>query len=149
MSINRRVAVAGFLAVVMLALISAAPVQAITPYRWEYSCAMTGLAPPNPTLDGWVKGEGLEGRMYWVNTGRFFAGETIHMYGYWAIIWSDGTEIHGEHTGVWSLSNNRVNVRGVVTYTVGGWSDLVGRHIHTVETFDLQTMSIGGIFQIN
>ena len=110
---------------------------------------MTGQAPPDPTLAGWVEGEGLVGNMYWVNTGRFYAGTTIHMYGYWDIEWEDGTFIHGEHTGVWSLSNNRVNVRGVVTDASPIWSELIGRNVHTVEFFDMSTMSIGGIFQIN
>lgn len=137
------------MSVFIISLICVSPAQAVGVDRWEYSCAMTGLAPPDPTLDGWIKGAGLEGRFYWVNTGRFYAGTTIHMYGHWGIEWNDGSWILGEHTGVWSLSNNRVNVRGVVTDASPIWSEMIGRNVHTVEFFDLQTMSIGGIFQIN
>lgn len=151
MIVNRKVGVAALTLVFMVALVYATPVQAAKIIRWDYCVTMPVFPappPPTPTLIGWIKGDGMEGDMYWVNTGRFFAGETVHLYGYWWIEWEDDSMIEGTHTGVWVLSNNRLNARGVVTDASPKWSDLIGRNIHTVETFDFLTMSIGGIFQI-
>ncbi len=146
---KRKATVAILTLVFMVALVYAVPVDAKEPIRWEYLEFMTGLAPPEPTLDGEIWGDGMHGRMYWVNTGRFFAGKTIHMSGYWVIEWDDDTTIRGSHTGVWSLSKNRVTVNGIVTDASPLWAFLIGRNVHSSETFDMQTMSIGGIFQIN
>lgn len=152
MIVSRRVGVAVLTLVFVVALVYATPVQANKIVRWEYSVTMTAFPappPPQPTLAGWVKGDGMDGDMYWVNTGRFFAGETIHLYGYWWIEWEDGSVIKGTHTAVWALSNNLLNARGVVTAATPGYAHLIGRNIHTVEIFSMQTFSIGGIFQIN
>lgn len=158
MMFSRKVSVAVLALVFMVALVYATPVQAKDIIRWEYYDKMNVPIPepPGHTLDGEIWGEDVNGNpvhgdFYWVNTGRFYAGETVHMYGYWGIDWGqDGsTDISGMHTGVWVLSNNRVNVRGTVTAASPGWTHLIGRNVHTVVTMDMTTLTISGIFQIN
>ncbi len=152
MIVSRRLGVAVLTLVFMVALVYATPVQAKVPLRWEYNVTMPVFPappPPQPTLVGWAKGDGMEGDMYWVNTGRFYAGETVHLYGYWWIEWEDGSVVEGTHSGVWVFATNRVIANGVVTAADPGYEYLIGRHIHTNEIFSFETMSIGGIFQIN
>ena len=129
--ISRRACVGLLSLIFLLALVSACPVEAKTPLRWEAFSYYTF----EPEWSGDIyRGDGVHGYLYldvieWVDLPN-----VQHVSGIWWIDWDDGQYIVGDYKGkvVWSTGEGVLN--GQVTDTSPDWSYLDGRNVHITST---------------
>ena len=149
--ISKRVGVGLLCAIFMLTLVSAMPVEAKVPLRWEYTADQTGV----PLWTGEiVTGDGVVATIIFdipddtwkgLNNGEVWSGP-------WSVTWADGEYISGTQSGVLVYTTSDYVINGKITETSEGCKDLDGRHIHIMGTLDYSAwplLKTIGIFQIN
>ena len=162
MRVQKRVSVLLVALVVLMALASVTPVQAVKPHRWwcETSVNQPPWSPENPTWAGdvWTE-DGKHGTFYWYNEESFLLGpadspKVMKLWGIWWACFDDGSCIQGTHDGSFTYAINQYTINGRVSVATNQWQDLVGRKVHTVGEVDWTGGIYGygyseSVFQIN
>ena len=149
--ISKRVSVGLLSLVFLLALVSASPVQAKTPIRWDYTANYVAT----PTTD-WFGEIGENGEIgIWIYDFQFLSnGQKLAMN--WWIDFDDGGHLEGTAHGFFVYETHdylydggRYVANGKVTDTSPDWSHLQGRNVHIMGYIAPWFSMTEGIFQIN
>ena len=144
--ISKRVSVGLLSLIFLLALVSAMPVEAKVPLRWEYTANYTF----DPEWTGVIlSDDSSSGTIYLDIIEAIDLPDVQHFTGIWQIDWGDDGYIEGVFKGkvVWSEGEYVIN--GQVTETSDNWAHLNGRNIHIMGIIDLSVWTTHGSFQIN
>jgi hypothetical protein len=145
-STSRRASVALMSFIFLVALVSAVPVEAKVPLRWEANVTYTW----NPTWTGIIMTEdGLSGTIALDIAEARVTGDVEHSILDWWIEWDGGGYIEGTLEGILILSTYRYTFNGQVTDTSEDWAFLDGRNVHVMGSIDLSLWTTSPIFQIN
>ena len=144
--ISKRASVVFLSLIFLLTLVSAMPVEAKVPLRWEFSCNYSGI----PTWTGEIiRDDGIKGDFYQDILVAIWMGNVQHFSGVWWIDWDDGGHIEGTQKGSFTYAINQYTVNGWITETSSDWSHLDGRKIHTIGIIDWSLGYTEGVYQIN
>jgi hypothetical protein len=146
--ISKKLGVGIISLVFLLALVSANPVEAITPLRMDYSASYTF----EPEWTGVIiRDDGVTGTLCfdvieWVDLATIQKSSGI-----WWINWADGGYLEGTQNGkvIWAKGEYVIN--GKVTATSDDVAYLDGRNVHIMGTIDMSFFpyTTTGVFQIN
>lgn len=145
---SKRLGVCILSMVFLLALVSAMPVQAKTPLRWEYSAIQTfdPLWTGDIVSDDGVSGTIILDVIWWIDLNN-----VEHFSGIWYITWDGGGYLKGTQAGKLVFSTGAYIINGQVTETSDNWDYVNGRNIHIMGSIDYSTwpLETTGMFQIN
>ncbi len=164
LSMSKRIGVAVVSIIFLVALVSAVPVDAKKPfsvYRWWSEVSIMDM-----TGDIWTGGpegkyDGVRGTIHWDNQGAIWLGpegrqpypyegnKVQKFWGEWWIEWDDGSYIEGTHDGSFTYAISQSTVNGRITDATGVWSDLEGRHMHSLGNIFWSELSLEYYLQIN
>ncbi|MGY5878856.1 MAG: hypothetical protein RTV31_01340 [Candidatus Thorarchaeota archaeon] len=146
--ISKKAGVSILSLIFLIALISAVPVEAKVPCRWDISANYTF----EPEWTGTVTREdGTSG----IITLDIINWEDLNYIqksdGIWRIEWDGGEYIEGTHHGKVSWKSGDYVANGYVTETSDAWAHLNDRQIHIMGNIDLSSFpySCTAIMQIN
>ena len=147
-AISKRVGVGLLSMIFLLALVSAMPVEAKTPLRWEYTAnytfepEWTGVIVFDDGSSGTITLDIID----WIDLKN-----VQHFDGIWSITWDDGGYIKGTQGGKLVHSTSDYVINGKVTETSDNREHLNGRNIHIMGFIDYSGClpATIGLFQIN
>lgn len=151
MSLSKRVSVGLLSLVFLLALVSASPVQAKTPIRWDFAARYV----PTPTTD-WIGeiGEDAEIGMFITDVVFLSNGQKLAID--WWINFDGGGHLEGTAHGFfvyethdYVLDGGQYVLNGEVTGTSTEWSHLLGRNVHIMGYVAPWFSITEGVLQIN
>jgi len=149
--ISKRVSVGLLSLIFLLALVSAMPVEAKTPLRWEVTAEYTGFTTDIEWTGVILRDDGVSGIIYLDIIDIVDLTNVQHFAGIWQIDWGEGEYIVGSFKGqmVWSESEYVFN--GQITETSDNWAHLNGRNVHCMGIVDYSPWPFvtNAIFQIN
>ena len=152
--ISKRVGVGVLSLMFLLALVSASPVVAKVPLRWDVSAAYDGVV----TWNGDVYAEdGSHGVFTLTVLDAVFLSNVQHSICIWRIDWGDDVYIEGTALGTFVYTTTPLNMmdggdyvfNGEVTYASPEWSYLVGRNTHVMGHVTPWPWTTEGVLQIN
>jgi len=144
-NVSKRAGVALMSFIFLMTLVSAIPVEAKVPLRWEANVSYTF----QPEWTGVIVGEdGLSGNIIidvidWRLVGEVEFGSLI-----WRIDWDGGGFIEGTLEGRVSQVLFSFIYNGQVTDASEDWAHLIGRNVHVSGSLDLSFWTAQAIFQI-
>ncbi|MHA2426007.1 MAG: hypothetical protein ACXAEF_14550 [Candidatus Thorarchaeota archaeon] len=139
--------------VLLLVLVSASPVEAKVPLRWEYSMVYQG----GILWEGDIyTADGMHGHFTWILTDYVLHSNGQLVSFNWRIDWDDGSYIEGYMDGISVYETHGSGLdgfsyvsNGEVTDTSLEWSGLNGCNIHTDGNTCPWPWIAEGVFQIN
>jgi len=153
-NMSRRVGVALMSIIFLVALVSALPVEAKVPLRWEGIAAYDGVVTWNGDI---VREDGGHGTLTWTALESVFLPNVQHSSSFWRIDWDDGEYIEGTAEGTWAYNvvphdyfyGGDYVFNGEVTSASSDWSHLVGRNVHIKGYVTTWPWTTHAVFQIN
>lgn len=153
MSMSKRVGVAVIGTIFLVALVSAVPVEAKTPIRWDYVADYIGYYS-YPDWYGELVGENAEIGIFITDVVFLSNGQKLDAI--WWIEFDDGEYLEGTMKGffVYTTHDNLYDggqyvLNGEVTDTSPDWSDWNGRNVHVMGFVTPWPWVTNGVFQIN
>ncbi len=131
----------------LMTLVSAMPVEAKKPLRWEINAHYTS----DPTWTGVVlRDDGFSGSLLMDIITFVDLPDVQHFTGILQIKWDGGGGyIEGTYAGKVVWSEGRYVINGQITETSDNWAHLNGRNIHIMGTIDMSVWTTNAILQIN
>ena len=144
----------GFLCLMLLlVLISANPVEAKVPLRWEYSMVYQGGIHWQGDI---YTADGMHGDFTWILTDYEMKSNGQKLSLIWMIEWDDGSYIVGNMDGTFVYETHEYGLdggtfvgNGAVTDTSTEWSEVYGRNVHIDGDVCPWPWIAEGVFQIN
>jgi len=152
--ISKRVGVGLLSMLFMLALVSAMPVEAKVPLRWEGTATYDGMVTWNGDI---IREDGGHGTLTWSSLDSVFLSNVQHSSSSWRIDWDDDGYIEGTAEGTWVYNvvphdyfyGGDYVYNGKVTGASSDWADLVGRKVHIMGHVSPWWWTTEAVFQIN